>query len=260
MSLRDESRRGHPLEHRSEGGPFDIIGDLHGCHEELLHLLTELGYEVRGTELAPRVRPPAGRRALFLGDLVDRGPKSPACLRLVMAMVRDQSALCILGNHDRKFARWLAGREVQVAFGLAETIEQMAAEPQAFRREVREFLEDLPHHFVLDEARLVVAHAGLREELHGRDSKRARAFCVWGETTGAQDANGYPVRKDWAAEYSGQARVVYGHTRVPEARWRNGTLCIDTGCVYGDRLTALRYPELELVEVAARAVYCDTYP
>ena len=245
---------------RDDPGPFDIVGDLHGCFDELLELLDLLGYEVRGGERDPVVTPPTGRRAVFLGDLVDRGPKSPACVRLVMGMVRAGTGLCLLGNHDRKCARWLEGRDVEVSFGLAETIEQMERETRAFREEARTFMKELPHHLILDDGQLVVDHAGLREDLHGHESKRAQSFCVFGETTGERNAQGYPVRKDWAREYSGAPRVVYGHTVVAEAEWRNNTLCIDTGCVYGDRLTALRYPELELVQVRAHAVHYETYP
>lgn len=260
MSAPSPADRPHPRSRFEDAGPFDIVGDVHGCHGELLELLERLGYRIAGTENEPRVEPPPGRRLLFLGDLVDRGPAIPDCLRLALAMERDGTALCVLGNHDRKLARWLEGRDVEVSFGLAESIEQMEREPAAFRAQVRAYIERLPHHLVLDGGQLVVAHAGLREDLHGRDSKRAWSFSIFSETTGARDENGYPVRKDWAADYSGQARVVYGHTVVPEAVWRNGTICIDTGCVYGDRLTALRYPELELVHVEAHAVHYDRYP
>jgi protein phosphatase len=250
----------HPRFHFEDAGPFDIVGDVHGCHGELIELLERLGYRIDGTPESPRVEAPPGRRVLFLGDLVDRGPGIPACLRLALAMTRAGTAMCVLGNHDRKLGRWLEGRDVEVAFGLAQSIEQMQAEPQDFKDQVRLYIDELPHHLVLDHGKLVVAHAGLREELHGQDSKRAWSYSIFSETTGERDENGYPVRKDWAAEYSGAARVVYGHTVVPQAVWRNETICLDTGCVYGDRLTALRYPELELVEVAAHAVHYDEYP
>jgi protein phosphatase len=101
----------------------------------------------------------------------------------------------------------------------------------------------------------VVAHAGMREQLQGRDSRRVRDFALYGETTGALDEYGLPVRLDWAARYGGAATVVYGHTPVSHPEWHNRTLDIDTGCVFGGALTALRYPELELVRVPARATY-----
>ena len=104
---------------------------------------------------------------------------------------------------------------------------------------------------MLDDGKLVVAHAGMKEAWQGRASSRVREFALYGETTGETDDYGLPVRHDWAAEYRGRALVVYGHTPVPEATWVNGTICIDTGCVFGGRLTALRYPEREVVEVPA---------
>jgi protein phosphatase len=108
---------------------------------------------------------------------------------------------------------------------------------------------------VLDGGRLVVAHAGLIERYHGRASGRVREFCLYGQTTGETDEYGLPVRYPWAQEYRGQALVLYGHTPVPETEWVNNTLCLDTGCVFGGRLTALNYPERTLVSVPATRVY-----
>ena len=242
---------------RHEHGPFDIIGDVHGCADELVSLLDRLGYAVSpaqdGTE--PFVRPPEGRRAIFLGDLVDRGPKTPEVLRLVMTMVSSGDALCIPGNHDVKLARKLRGKDVRIAYGLAETLTQLEEEPPEFREEVAAFLYGLTSHYVLDGGDLVVAHAGLKEHLQGRASGRVRDFALFGETTGETDEFGLPVRYDWAAEYRGRAKVVYGHTPVPEAEWINQTINIDTGCAFGGRLTALRFPELELVSVPAKHTY-----
>ncbi|MEX1024239.1 MAG: polynucleotide kinase-phosphatase [Planctomycetota bacterium] len=242
---------------RDESGPFDVIGDVHGCLDELTSLLTELGYEVAGVPESPTARHPGGRKAIFVGDLVDRGPDSPGVLRLVMSMVREGSALCVPGNHDMKLLRKLRGKNVQITHGLAETLEQLEREPAEFHAEVAEFLDSLISHYVLDDGKLVVSHAGLKEEFHGRASGRVRAFCLFGETTGETDDYGFPVRFDWATEYRGQAAVVYGHTPVLEAQWVNRTLCLDTGCVFGGRLTALRYPENELVDVPARRTYYE---
>lgn len=242
---------------RSDHGPFDVIGDVHGCRDELVALLGALGYAVGGTREEPVVRPPEGRRALLLGDLVDRGPDSPGVLRLVMAMVRSGAALCIPGNHEVKLLRHLHGKKVKLTHGLAETVAQLAAEPPEFSAEVAAFIDDLVSHYVLDDGRLVVAHAGLREEYQGRASGRVRSFCLYGETTGETDEFGLPVRYDWASEYRGRAMVVYGHTPVPEAEWINRTICIDTGCVFGGKLTALRYPERELCSVPAARTYYE---
>jgi protein phosphatase len=238
-------------------GPFDLIGDIHGCHAELVQLLETLGYRVQRDDGAWRVEHPGGRKAVFLGDLVDRGPATPEVLRLVMSMVQSGSGLCVAGNHDVKLVRALRGKDVKKTHGLAQSLEQLAQEPEAFRRQAADFLDGLVSHYVFDGGRLVCAHAGLREEMHGRGSGKVRSFAMYGETTGETDEFGLPVRYNWAAEYRGRAMVVYGHTPVPEPEWLNNTICIDTGCVFGGRLTALRYPEKELVSVPAREQYYE---
>jgi protein phosphatase len=244
---------------RGEHGPFDIIGDVHGCCDELEALLGKLGYAAAGSGGA-RAHP-EGRRAIFVGDLVDRGPDSPGVLRLVMDMVAAGSALAVPGNHDLKLVKKLDGRDVKVAHGLAETLAQLDALPDAIREpfcgEARRFLDDLVSHLWLDDGKLVVAHAGMKEEMQGRGSGAVRSFALYGETTGEVDSYGLPVRLDWAAEYRGRAMVVYGHTPTPAAEWINDTICVDTGCVFGGKLTALRYPERELVEVPAARVYME---
>jgi len=243
----------HPNDSIAASGPFDIIGDIHGCYDETVELLLKLGYQINALEVSH----PEKRIAIFLGDLVDRGPKSPAVLRLVMRMVGSGIALCVLGNHDVKLLKKLNGRNVNVNPGLARTLEQLEGESTDFITEVIAFFQALPFHFVLDKGRLVVAHAGLKERMHGKQSDAVTAFCLFGETTGEIDQFGLPVRGDWAVDYKGEALVVYGHTAVKEAEWRNRTIDIDTGCVFGGKLTALRYPELELVSVPARQVYSE---
>ncbi|MFF3349237.1 polynucleotide kinase-phosphatase [Streptomyces sp. NPDC002779] len=230
-------------------GPFDIIGDIHGCSAELESLLGKLGY-------AGGVHPD-GRTAVFVGDLVDRGPDSPGVLRRVMSMVKSGHALCVPGNHENKFGRHLKGRAVQHTHGLAETIEQMAGQSEEFVREVREFIDGLVSHYVLDGGKLVVCHAGLPEKYHGRTSGRVRSHALYGDTTGETDEFGLPVRYPWAEDYRGRAAVVYGHTPVPEATWLNNTICLDTGAVFGGKLTALRWPERELVDVPAEQVWYE---
>ena len=243
-------------------GPFDIIGDVHGCYEELIELLQKLGYIIEeiaddGTNYGLKVSHPENRTVIFLGDLIDRGPASPAVLKLVMSMVRSGTALCVPGNHDMKLHKKLTGKAVQEKHGLAETLRQLEGEPDAFKNDVKEFLYGLVSHYVLDSGKLVVAHAGLKEEMQGRGSGAVRSFCLYGETTGETDEFGLPVRYNWAAEYRGRAKVVYGHTPVPSAQWLNNTIDIDTGCVFGGSLTALRYPEEELVSVPAHTMYCE---
>ncbi|MFD8654598.1 polynucleotide kinase-phosphatase [Streptomyces mirabilis] len=230
-------------------GPFDIIGDIHGCASELETLLGKLGY-VDGAH-------PQGRTAVFVGDLVDRGPDTPGVLRRVMSMVAAGDALCVPGNHENKLGRYLKGRKVQHSHGLAETIEQLDGESEEFHARVREFVDGLVSHYVLDGGRLVVCHAGLPEKYHGRTSGRVRSHALYGDTTGETDEFGLPVRYPWAEDYRGRAAVVYGHTPVPTATWLNNTICLDTGAVFGGKLTALRWPERELVDVPAERVWYE---
>ena len=254
-----------PSDRRDDSGPFDAIGDVHGCCDELEELLTKLGYEPVAVAPdpvwgGPTFAHPAGRKVVFVGDLVDRGPRVLDAVRVVRNMVAGGSALCVPGNHDDKLRRWLEGRDVRVAHGLAESIAEVEALPAdvrgAFQDELARFLGGLVSHYVLDGGRLVVAHAGLPRGMHGRASAGVRDFALYGDVTGETDELGLPVRGDWAAGYDGPAAVVYGHTPVPEPVWRNGTVNIDTGCVFGGKLTAVRWPEREFVSVPARRVYC----
>ncbi|RKE19117.1 polynucleotide kinase-phosphatase [Streptomyces sp. TLI_171] len=234
-------------------GPFDIVGDIHGCRSELETLLGRLGYATTRDEQGRAVDAahPEGRTAVFVGDLVDRGPDTPGVLRLVMGMVAAGHALCVPGNHENKLGRWMGGRKVTVSHGLQESIDQLSGESEEFRAEVREFMRGLVSHYLLDGGALVVCHAGLPEKFHGRASGRVRSHALYGDTTGETDEYGLPVRYPWAEEYRGRALVVYGHTPVPVASFLNNTICLDTGCVFGGSLTALRYPEREVVSVPA---------
>ena len=154
-----------------------------------------------------------------------------------------------------KLMRKLRGKNVPITHGLAESLAQLEAEPEEFRQKVVAFLDDRVSHYVLDDGKLVVAHAGMKETMQGRGSGQVRDFALYGETTGETDEFGLPVRYNWAAEYRGRATVVYGHTPVFKPEWLNNTICVDTGCVFGGWLTALRYPERELVSVPAARTY-----
>lgn len=242
-----------------EHGPFDVIGDVHGCRSELEALLTRVGYDIGRDDEGRAIdaRHPEGRRVVFLGDLVDRGPDVVGVLRLAMGMVASGNALAVPGNHEAKLVRALRGAQVTVSHGLEETLAQLAGESAEFRHQVAAFCYDLVSHLVLDEGKLVVAHAGLKEQYHGRASGRVRAFALYGETTGETDEFGLPVRYPWAQDYRGKAVVLYGHTPVPTVEWVNNTACLDTGCVFGGALSAMRYPEREVVAVPAERVWYE---
>lgn len=241
---------------KEEHGPFDIIGDIHGCYDELILLLVDLGYEIPSEQGTP-ISHPDGRKVVFLGDYVDRGPKVVNVLKLVMRMYKDGIALCVPGNHDVKLARALRGKNVTPTHGLEESLSQLENESNEFKAQIAEFIEGLVSHYELDDGKLVVAHAGMKQEYQGRASGRVREFALYGETTGETDEFGLPIRLDWTEEYRGDATVVYGHTPVSEPQWINRTINVDTGCVYGGKLTALRYPEKEMVSIAANQTYYE---
>lgn len=237
-------------------GPFDIIGDIHGCYDELCELLEKLGYKV--DKVSGTAYSPENRIVAFVGDLVDRGPKIVEVLKLVMAMVKEGRAYCVRGNHDGKLERKLRGSNVQIIHGLEKTLEELKGETEIFKQELKYFLEGLPSHYVFDEGKLVVAHAGLKEKLQGRESPIIRDLAMFGETTGKVDEFGLPIRLSWSEHYRGSALVVYGHTPHLQAKMINNTINVDTGCVYGGKLTAYRYPEGEIVEVEAKEVYYES--
>jgi protein phosphatase len=223
--------------------------------------LERLGYKIfwdNGSgDRQARVESPEGRKLVFVGDLVDRGPRSPDVLRIAMASVESGVGYVVQGNHDNKLQRWLDGRDVKIGHGLQESIDQLGQEADTFKAKAKAFLYELRSHYWLDAGRLTVVHAGLKEEMIGRGSPAVRDFALYGETNGEVDEYGLPVRADWAAGYRGKTTVVYGHTPVPEAEWVNNTICIDTGCVFGGKLTALRWPKKELVSVPAAATYFE---
>lgn len=258
---RSQTKKPPPLntDWRDIKGPFDIIGDVHGCADELIELLHLLGYGVRlegvGEARCVATAAPPGRRAFFVGDFVDRGPNSPDVMRIVMAMVDRGHALAVIGNHDDKFLRWLKGHDVRIAHGLERTLEQYAYESAAFNAATRGFLESLSCHAWLEDRQLAVAHAGVKPEMLGRNSSSVRSFCLYGDTSGKLDANGLAERFNWAVDYAGETVIVYGHTPVAEPAWQGNSVCIDTGCVFGGKLTALRWPEREIVSVDARRAY-----
>ncbi len=248
----------NPSDKSDMTGPFDVIGDIHGCYEELCLLLKKLEYQVsynKSGQDSFTATHPKGRKLIFVGDLVDKGPNSPAVLLLVLSLLKSEMAYCVIGNHEAKLLKKLEGRKVSLNHGLDKSVAQFENETPVFKEEVIAFIKSLPHHLVFDGGALVIAHAGIQEQMILRDSGAIKAFCLYGETTGKLDIDGLPERKNWALENKGKAKVVHGHVPVTESVWVNNVLDIDTGCVYGGRLTALRYPEMDLVNVSALKAY-----
>ena len=235
---------------------YDIIGDVHGCAHELFALLNKLGYKKDSVG----VRYHESRRAVFVGDLCDRGPYSATVLGMVKRMVEEDYALMVLGNHDDKLRRYLKGNKIKIAHGLQETIDSLARyKSEEFNQSIHDFLAHQPYKLSLDDGKLHVVHAAApakyQGELSGKKKKAQKAFALYGVTTGEIDENGYPVRVDWAQNYDGEAIVVHGHVAQLEPTRVNNVFNVDTACVFGNKLTALRYPELEFVSVKAEKSY-----
>ena len=234
---------------------IDIIGDIHGCREEWLELTQKLGYIWKnGLPVHPE-----GRKIGFVGDLTDRGADSVGVINDVYHLFTHDAAFYVPGNHCNKLYRYLIGNNVKVIHGLETTVaelNELDLDKRALvSKKFIELYEKSPLYHVLDNGKLVIAHAGIRHSDIGKMSKRITTFVLYGDITGEKNEKGLPVRKDWAKEYSGDAWVIYGHTPVHEPRFKNNTVNIDTGAVFGNRLSALRYPEMEIVSVPSSMPY-----
>lgn len=231
---------------------LDIIGDVHGCFDEF-HMLTHgLGYEW-DNDIPVH---PDGRTLAFVGDLTDRGPDSVRVMDIVCRLFEEQNALYVPGNHCNKLYRYFLGNNVQETHGLETTVAELDSMPaneyRLLRKRFLSMYEESPLYQIADDGKLVIAHAGIRSDYIGRFDARVKTFVLYGDITGEKNADGSPVRRDWARTYTGDAYVVYGHTPVSEPRLIGNTINIDTGCVFGGRLTALRWPERETVSVESQ--------
>lgn len=231
----------------------DIIGDIHGCYEELLELLEVLGYKNKGSQWVH----PDKRKLVFIGDLMDRGPSSLKVIELVYQLVtKDKIAKYIPGNHCDKLYRYFLGNNVKIQHGLETTVEEYEAlntkEQVAIRNKMIRLYEQAPLYLEIPEVNVVIAHAGIKESLIGRYDKKVKTFVLYGDITGEKLPDGRPVRRDWAKQYTGERWIVYGHTPVLEPRFVNKTVNIDTGCVFGNKLTAFRLPEEKIISVASK--------
>lgn len=229
---------------------FDIIGDIHGCYDEFLNLIDKLGY-LMNTGIPVH---PDGRNLVFVGDTMDRGPDSIKMLNLVFKLQEATTLIYSPGNHCNKLYRFAKGNQVQLTHGLETTVAELDAltkdERKRFLTTYCKFYEALPLYHSLNDGNLIIAHAGIREEMIGATpSEKMRVFVLYGDITGKKLPDGRPLRRDWAKHYKGDPFIVYGHTPVKEVRFVNNTANVDTGCVFGGKLTALRYPEMEIMSV-----------
>lgn len=234
---------------------YDVIGDIHGCFDELLDLIEQLGYQFEnGLPVHPE-----GRHLAFVGDAMDRGPKSLDVLQLLFTMQDAGILYYSPGNHCNKLYRFFQGNPVELLHGLEMTVAEWRKLEQdaqkRFKNRFIRFYEELPLYHRLHND-LIVVHAGLRQDMIGLPlSRRIITFALYGEITGKYHSDGRPVRGNWAKNYQGKPWIVYGHTPVATPYFKNNTVNIDTGCVFGGPLTALRFPEMEILQVPSKQVF-----
>ncbi|MCG8395752.1 bis(5'-nucleosyl)-tetraphosphatase PrpE [Bacillus atrophaeus] len=234
---------------------YDVIGDIHGCYDEMIALIKKLGYTIQNGMPVHS----DGRILVFAGDLTDRGPKSIEVVRFVANAYEKGAVRYVPGNHCNKLYRFLKGNPVKVMHGLETTeaeLKQLSDEDRAaVKEQFIRLYEKAPLYDILHNGDLVVAHAGIKADDIGKQSRKVKDFVLYGDVTGETLPDGRPVRRDWAATYNGRAWVVYGHTPVKKPRTVNRTINIDTGCVFGNQLTAFRFPEHETVSVQSSMPY-----
>jgi protein phosphatase len=235
---------------------IDIIGDVHGCLNELRHLLKKLGYEQENGWAHPD-----HRKLAFIGDLTDRGPESLAVIDLVYSVWKHQGAFYVPGNHCNKLFRYFRGNKIQISHGLETTVAELKALSSKEREKVKNkfmnLYEQSPLYHVLEHGQLILAHAGIKKSMIGRMDRDVRTFVLYGDITGERLENGMPVRRNWAQHYDAQPLIVYGHTPVKEPIFLHNTVNIDTGSVFGGKLTALRYPEMNTIDVSSNMPYVE---
>ncbi|MBU5353501.1 polynucleotide kinase-phosphatase [Paenibacillus barcinonensis] len=245
------------------GTGIDIIGDIHGCYEEMMELIHRLGYvDEQGDGM---LRHPEGRKLVSVGDVSSRGPESLKCLLFWQQHCAAGLAYMVDSNHGWKIARYLDGRDVTLSHGdervEAELLQLEQVQGSAAAKQVREslkhFLLEAPSHLVFTRngvRQVVVAHAGIRDHFIGKQSRRIQDYCRYGDVEGT-DEKGRPVRKDWYVDHNSGECIVWGHDPRPYPMIVNDTVNIDQGVVFGGMLTAWRMPERESVSVTAKQDY-----
>ncbi len=210
--------------------PFTIVvGDVHGCLDELERLLKKVGFA-------------KGDRLVMVGDLVAKGPDSQG----VVQLLRERDAYSVLGNHDAHLLRWRRGEEMK------RHHEKVAA---TMKKADWRWLEDLPLYLRFEELGLAVVHGGLMPGVRLKKQKREHLLnlrSIDAEGTASSRVDG---GAPWGKLWRGPEKVLYGHDALRGLqRWRYAT-GLDTGCVYGRRLTAALYPGGKLAWVDSRHVY-----
>jgi len=213
---------------KSEGRTI-VVGDIHGCYDELMELLDKVGFAKKD-------------RLVSVGDLIAKGPKSREVLELFMS---DERFSTVIGNHDLILRRRWNGEDIELKAAQKQTHKELKDEKDRYCL----FLNALP--FVIDLGTHLVVHAGLRPnvELHSQTTGDLTRLRTLGPDRESDE--GTP----WYHVYNGEKTVIFGHWCAPEPRRGPKAIGLDTGCVYGHALTAYVIETEEFVSVPAKQAY-----
>ena len=206
-----------------------VVGDIHGCYDELMDLLAQVGF---GQD----------DRVVCVGDLVTKGPKNREVLQLFMSDPRFRT---VIGNHDLALRRKWQGEKIKLKAAQKATHKELKSEKETYLP----FLNHLP--FTIDLGSHLVVHAGLRPNvpLYSQTSEDMTLLRTLGKDRESHD--GTP----WYEVYDGEQVVLFGHWPSPEPRRGPKAIGLDTGCVYGYNLTGYIIEEERLISTPARRAY-----
>ena len=209
-----------------------VVGDIHGCYDELTELLDKAAFSEND-------------RVVAVGDLITKGPKNREVLELFMT---DHRFSTVIGNHDLTLRRRWNGEDIELKPAQKETHKELKSEKEAYTT----FLNRLP--FTIDLDTHLVVHAGLRPnvELYSQTTGDMTRIRTLGADRESED--GTP----WYHVYYGEKIVLFGHWPAPEPRRGKKAIGLDTGCVYGYDLTAYIIESDEFVSVRAQRAYDES--
>ena len=233
--------------------PFAVIGDVHGCYIEF-------------KSLVEKIRKEYGKNTLIIsvGDTVDRGDYNIETVKYCFHLKKEGNFIEVKSNHNKKFYRWLKGKNVNVSYGMQKTVEEFLSldemEREKFRENYIKYYESCPLYLIVntEKGKVVIAHAGIKDDMIGKTDKKVEDFVIYGETTGKFTEKGFPERVDWTKNRKVDEHspvIVYGHVVFDEPYINNRCYGIDTGCVLGNKLTAYIPPENRFIFEKARKTY-----
>ncbi|WP_457638673.1 metallophosphoesterase [Persephonella sp.] len=227
-----------------------IIGDVHGCYYEFYSLIEKI-FARYGEDTT----------IISVGDTVDRGDFNLKTIKLCFELKEKRNFYEVQSNHNLKLYRWMKGKNVRISTGMKKTVDEIMALCEDEREYLREryinYYQSLPLYIIVNDS-VVVAHAGIKDEMIGKVDEKVRDFVIFGETTGKYTEDGFPERVDWTKYRKineNSPKIVYGHVVYPEPYINNRCYGIDTGCVLGNKLTAYNPFTDEFIFERARKVY-----